>query len=75
MINTENEEVKDTETHEHHLALREVNTALVDGLKAADYFFDKVEEISQEQRKSMIESLYGLIAQSEVVYGEAPKRH
>ena len=56
-------------------ALRKENKALIDGLKAAVYFLDKVEEISEERRKSMIESLNGLIAQSEAAYGEAPTRH
>ena len=65
----------DNETLKHLLALREVNKALIDGLRAAVYFLDKVEEISAERRRSMIESLNGLIAQSEAVYGEAPTRH
>ena len=50
-----------TETLNHLLALREVNQALIDGLKAAVYYLDKVDQISEEQRKSMIESLNGLI--------------
>ena len=75
MIITENEEVMDTETLEHLLALREVNKALIDGLKPAVYYLDKVDQISEEQRKSIIVSLNGLIAQSEAVYGEAPARH
>ena len=65
----------DTETLKHLLALREVNKALIDGLKAAVYFLDKVEEISEEQRNSMIKSLNGLIAESEAVYSEAPTKH
>lgn len=65
----------DTETFEHLLALRDVNWALIDGLKPAVYYLDKVEEISEEQRKTMVESLNGLIAQSGAVYGEAPTRH
>ena len=65
----------DNETLKHLLALREVNKALIDELKAAVYFLDKAEKISEEQRKSMIKSLNGLIAQSEAVYAEAPTRH
>jgi hypothetical protein len=42
----------DIETLKHLLALREVSKALIDGLKAAVYSLDKVEEISDEQRKS-----------------------
>ena len=56
-------------------ALAALDKALTDGLKMAVYFLDKVEEISEEQRKSMVESLNGLIAQSEAVYGEGPARH
>jgi hypothetical protein len=52
----------DTETLKHLLAVREVNKAIMDGLKAAVYFLDKAEQISEEQRKSMVESLNGLIA-------------
>lgn len=65
----------DSETLEHLLALRQVNKALMDGLKAAVYFLDKVEEISKEQRNSMVKSLNGLIAESEAVYGEVPTKH
>jgi hypothetical protein len=75
LIATEKQGAMDSETLEHLLALREVNKALIDGLKAAVYFLDKVEEISEERRKSMIESLNGLIAQSEAAYGEAATRH
>jgi len=64
-----------TETLKHSLALREVNKALIDGLRAAVYYLDKADQIPEEQWKSMIQSLYGLIAQSETVYGEALTRH
>jgi hypothetical protein len=39
----------DTETLQHLVALREVNKALIDGLKAAVYFLDKLEQISEKQ--------------------------
>ena len=65
----------DTETLKHLMALRAVNKALIDGLKAAVYYLDQVDQISEEQRKSMVKSLNGLIAESEAVYGEAPTRH
>ena len=65
----------DTETLKHLLALREVNKALIDGLKAAVYCLEQVEEISEERRKSMIQSLNGLIAQSDAVYGEGRTKH
>ena len=35
----------------------------------------QLEQISEDQRKPMVESLNALIAQSEAVYGEAPTRH
>ena len=65
----------DNEKLKHLLALREVNKALIDGLNAAVYCLDKVGEISAERRKSMLESLNDLIAQSEATYGEAPREH
>ena len=65
----------DTETLNHLMALRAVNKALIDGLKAAIYSLEKVNQISEERRKSLVESLNGLIAQSEAVYGEGPTRH
>ena len=65
----------DKETLDHLLALREVNKALIDGLKAAVYFLDKVDQISGEQRESMVESLNGLISESEAVYGEVPTKY
>ena len=43
----------ETDTDSHILALREVNKALMDGLKAAVHYLDKVDQISEEQRKSM----------------------
>ena len=65
----------DTQTLEHLLALREVNEAPIAGLKAAVYYLDKVDQISEEQRKSMVKTLNGLIVQSEAVYAEAPTKH
>jgi hypothetical protein len=72
---TENKGAMDTETLKHLLALREVNKALMDGLKAAVYRLEKAEEISDERRKSMVKSLNGLIAENEAAYGEGPTRH
>jgi hypothetical protein len=57
------------------MALRAGNVALIDALKAAVYYSDKVVQISKNKRKSMVVSLNGPIAQSEAVYGEAPTRH
>ena len=55
----------DTETLEHLLALREVNEAPIAGLKAAVYYLGKVDQIFEEQSKSMVKTLNGLIAQNE----------
>ena len=65
----------DKETVRHLWALRKVNEALTEGLKTAIFVLEKEEELSKERRKSMIESLKGLIAQSEEIYGEAPTKH
>ena len=65
----------DNETLNHLVALREVNKAFIDHLKAAVYYLDKVDQTSEEQRKSMIECLNGIIAQSEAISAEAPTRH
>jgi len=65
----------DDETLKHLLALRKVNDALIEGLKTAIFVLEKEEELSKQRRKSFIESLKGLIAQSEEIYGEAPTKH
>ena len=65
----------DTETLNHLLALREVNKALIDSLKAAVYFLNKVDQVSEEQRKSMVKTLNGLIVGSGAVYGETATKH
>ena len=57
------------------MGLRAVNKALIDGLKAAIYSLEKVNQISEEQRKSISKSLNSLIAESGEVYGEAPTRN
>lgn len=63
------------ETVRHLWALRKVNEALTEGLKTAIFVLENEKELPQERRKSMIESLKGLIAQSEEVYSEAPTKH
>ncbi|MBA7701939.1 hypothetical protein ES703_110687 [subsurface metagenome] len=65
----------DTETLKYLLALRQVNKALMDGLKAAIFVLEKEKELTPERRKSMIESLKTLVSQSEEIYGEAPTKH
>ena len=65
----------DNETAKHLWALRKVNEALIEGLKTAIFVLEKEEELSKERKKSMIESLKGLIAQSGEIYGEEPAKH
>jgi len=65
----------DNETLNHLLALRAVNKALIEGLKLAVFVLEREEELTPERRKSMIDSLKGLVSQSEEIYGEAPTKH
>jgi len=67
--------IMDNETAKHPWALRKVNEALIEGLKTAIFVLEKEEELSKQRKKSLIESLKGLIAQSEEIYGEAPTEH
>jgi len=65
----------DDETVKHLWALRKVNETLVEGLKTAILVFEKIEELTPERRESMIESLKGLVSQSEIIYAEARIKH
>jgi len=65
----------DDETVKHLWALRKVNEALIEGLKTAIFVLEKEEKLSKERKKSMIESLKGLIAKSEEIYEEASTEH
>ena len=65
----------DNETLQHLWALREVNKALIEGLKLAIFVLEREEELTPERRKSMIESLKTLVSQSEEIYAEAPTKH
>ena len=65
----------DDETVKYLWALQKVNEALIEGLKAAIFVLEKGEEITSERRKSVIDSLKGLIVQSEQIYGEAHTKH
>ena len=65
----------DNETVNHLWALREVNKALIEGLKLAIFVLEKEKELTPERRKSMIESLNALIAQGEEIYGKEETRH
>lgn len=59
----------------HLWALRNVNDALIEDLKLAIFVLENEKELTPERRKSMIDSLKGLIAQSEEIYGEAATKH
>ena len=65
----------DNETVKHLWALRKVNEALLEGLKTAIFVLKNKDDLSEKRRKSLIESLERLIAQSEEIYGEAPTKH
>ena len=60
----------DDETLRHFWALREVNKSLIIGLNAAIFILESEKELIPETRKSLIESLKGLITISEEIYGE-----
>jgi hypothetical protein len=64
----------DRGTLKHLLALREVNKALIDGLKVAVFVLRNENNLSEKRRESLIESLERLIAQSEEVYEGALER-
>lgn len=49
-------------------ALREVNKSLITGLKTAVFVMEKWDELSPDRRKSMIESMKGLVNQSNEAY-------
>ena len=64
----------DDETVRHLWALRKVNDALIEGLKTAIFVLEKEDHLSNERRKSMIESLKRLISQSEEIYAATPAK-
>ncbi len=65
----------DNEKLTHLWALRKVNDSLIDGLELAVFMMDKWDEISMDQRKSMIGKLQELIVMSKKAYGEEPPKH
>ena len=58
-----------------HCALQKVNEALIEALKTGIFVLEKEKELTPERRKSMIESLKGLIAQGDIICGKAPTKH
>ena len=65
----------DDETVKHLWALQKVNEALIERLKVAIFVLEREDELSKKRRKSMINSLKDLIAQSEEIYAEEPTKH
>lgn len=57
------------------MLLKNVNAALLDGLKACLFILEKGEEISPERRNSLITSIKGLIEQGEKAFENAPVEH
>ena len=65
----------DNETVKHLWALKKANQALLDGLKVAIFVLENEKGLTKERRKSLIDSLKGLIAQSDEIYETAPATH
>ena len=65
----------DDETVKYLWALREVNKALITGLKSAILVMDKWDELTPERQQSLIESLQQLISQSNKAYESEPAKH
>ncbi|MBW2063331.1 MAG: hypothetical protein JRJ03_00220 [Deltaproteobacteria bacterium] len=62
----------ENETVKHLWALQQVNRALITGLKTAVFVMEKWDHLGPERRKSMIESLQGLVSQCDAIYGTQP---
>ena len=65
----------DEDALKHLLALREVNKALIKGLKAAVFTMENWGNLSQKRRQTTIKSVREIISKSEAVYGQEPTRH
>lgn len=62
----------DDEAIQHSWALNKTNQALVKGLETAIFVMESWEDLSQERRSSMIESLKGLVAHREIINDMQP---
>ena len=56
------------------VALRNVNQALLEGLKACVFILEKEEELTPERRKTLINSLKGMIEQGEMAFESVPSQ-
>lgn len=60
----------DKETAQYLWALRKVNEALIVGLETAVLVLENIDDLPEEKRPSLIESLKTLISQSKAAYEE-----
>ena len=65
----------DDETTRAFQTLKEDNEALIIGLEGAIYYLENWGELTPEGRKSVIDKLTMLIAQSNKFYGTEPTEH
>ena len=56
-------------------ALKTVNDALLEGLKAVVFILENEGQMSAQKRASLVTAIKGLIDQSEEAYGCVPKSH
>ena len=67
--------IMDDKAEKYLWALRKVNEALIEALRTAVFVLEKEGQLPAQKRKSMIESLKGLVAQCEEIYPEAPTKY
>jgi len=64
---------KDLNVRGHLWALRKVNQALLVGLEAAANTMEHWDQLDEDTRRSMIESIKGLIEQGKEAYANVPE--
>jgi hypothetical protein len=69
------EMIVDNGTAKYLWALRKANEALSEGVKTALFVLGKEGKFTPEERKSMIRSCRGMVAQREEMYGKSLTRH
>ncbi|MEW6664131.1 MAG: hypothetical protein AB1512_02775 [Thermodesulfobacteriota bacterium] len=60
----------DDATAKYLWALQEVNKSLIVGLETAVFWMDKWEQLTPRRRNSIKQKLLGLIAESNMAYGQ-----
>jgi hypothetical protein len=77
-ISQVNEVIESKKTYneaiENLVVLREINIALVEAVRGAILLLEKKEDLSEEKRVSVIDSLKRLMERSEQVYENAPAK-